>query len=381
MPTETCEKALDTAVKFLTEQAAQVDSKSAFPVESLNALAKNGLLGLLVPRQFGGMEASAPEFVRVVSGIAGACASSGMIFVMHCCGIDVINQLMKSSRKEEILRAAANGKHLSTLACSERSTGTHFYASYSKSKETESGFTLDADKCFVTSAGFADSYIVLTQAAASDSPIVTSLYFVPKGIAGQEFNGSWQGLGLRGNSSAEMKLQSCGLPFDYLLGESGNGLSLAMGKILPRFLLGTSAVYTGIARAAYEACCQHVKNRSYQHTGENLAQLATIRRSVAEMKVSLDALETFLQHAALKFDQVPPDPALLILLFEVKQLACKTALSIAEQAMQICGGIAYSGSLSIERHLRDALAGPVMAPTSDVLLDLIGKSALGLDLL
>ncbi|MBX9725127.1 MAG: acyl-CoA/acyl-ACP dehydrogenase, partial [Candidatus Obscuribacterales bacterium] len=245
----------------------------------------------------------------------------------------------------------------------------------------DGSFALTADKCFVTSASFADSYVVSTQADGAEDPITTSLYLVNKASKGQEFNGSWDGMGLRGNNSCVMNLIDCVVPESNLLGESGQGLSLSMSVILPRFLLGTAAVYSGIARAAYDACVEHVKSRTYTHTQEALSALPTMRRQIAEMKVSLDACQKYLEYVADEFDATPANPELLILLFEAKQMASKTAREVCLMAMQACGGIAYSGALPIERFMRDAMAGAVMAPSSDVLLDLIGKHALGQPLL
>lgn len=381
MATKVVSSPINAALRVISEQAPIVDRQSEFPEKSIASLAEQGKLGLIVPRQLGGHDANAREFVDTVVSVSSACGSTGMIFVMHCCGIDVIKQLMQGQAKDEILKAAAAGKHLSTLACSERATGINSTASLSKSKLSDKTYHLNAEKVFVTSGGYADSYVVSTQAHDTEDPMVTSLYLVSKGSRGQEFSGVWQGLGLRGNCSCAMTLKDCLVPDTHLLGEAGQGLAHAMSVIMPRFLLGTAAVYTGIAQAAFDACVAHVKSRSYAHNNEALSALPTIRRSIAEMKVALDTCITFLQHAAEVFDNPEKKDELMVVLFEAKQIACKTSRDVSQAAMQLCGGIAYSGALSVERHMRDAMAGSVMAPSSEALLDLIGKAALGLPLM
>jgi isovaleryl-CoA dehydrogenase len=367
--------------KVIREESASVDKQAAFPEASVRELGNSGLLGLLVPARYGGQESGAKRFSQVALETGAACGSTGMIFVMHCCGVEVISNLMpECSTKDEILRAVADGKHLSTLACSERGTGTHFYASFSKSNQENEYFRLNAEKSFVTSGGYANSYVVSTQATGEDNPLNTSLYLVLKD-GGQTFSGQWQGMGLRGNSSCNMSLKEVMIPQTQLLGKSGDGLALSMSLILPRFLLGTSAVYTGIAEAAFMACVEHVNQRVHAHTSEALSALPTIRRSIAEMKVAVDVCKRYLEYAAGEFDEQPAHPDLLITLFEAKALAAKTAKEVSMIAAQVGGGIAYSGQLPIERYLRDAMAGSVMAPTTDVLLDLIGKAALGQPLL
>lgn len=374
-------KSLEHIKKALSQEAKHVDKTAAFPENSFKAIGAEGLMGLLIPEAFGGQQSDSRRFVDVVLDIAGACASSGMIFVMHSTAVELIaKHLSASKRKEQILKAAAEGKHISTLACSETGTGTNFYASFSKSAKQDGNFVLNADKCFVTSARHAESYVVLTQAVDSNDPLVTSLYLVDRDAKGVEFVGNWDGMGLRGNNSSVMKLRDCLVPNEQLIGENAAGFSLAMSSILPRFLLGTASVYAGIARSALETCSEHVKSRIYAHTGESLSKLATIRRSIAEMKLSVDTCIHTLHHAAAEFDKDPSPADLVITLFEAKLLATKTAKEVCLTASQLGGGIAYSGVLPIERYLRDALAGPVMAPSSDLLLDFLGKAALGQNL-
>ena len=371
------ERVRTLASSVLSANAAETDKSASFPSANIQALADAGLLGLLVPRAAGGLEADGSEFVDCLVEIAGACASTGMVFVMHCCGTEVIKRLLTAPRREEILKQIASGKHLSTLACSERATGIHFYASYSQSQKSDGGYEVSGEKCFVTSARHADSYVISSQAAENGGPVATSLYLVEKGARGQTFEGTWSGVGLKGNSSCVMRLDNCFVSSDSLLGGQGEGVGLSVSVILPRFLLGTAAVYTGIAKAALDATCSHVNSRKHTHTGEALAELPTMRRAVGEMKVSVDSSLAYLRKCAADFEKRQSDPAFLVELMEAKLIACKTAKDVTLAAMQNCGGIAYSSALPIERYMRDALAGSVMAPSHDALLDFIGKAALG----
>ncbi len=367
---------IENALEELRKEAPRVDREAVFPKESLEILAKAGLMGLLVPESLGGADASFLGFSQKVMEIASCCASTAMVFVMHCCATTAIRQLMPAEQRDEILRAMARGKHLATLSLSERATGIHANTSFSTSREHEGGFLLNAEKVFVTSGGYADSYVVTTQAVESNDPSVTSIYLVLKGSPGQSFNGKWEGLGLRGNASCGMTLTDCFVPASHLLGESGKGVSYSETIVMPRFLLGSASVYAGIAKGAFEAACKHVKNRSHAHTKESLADLPTIRQQVAEMKLALDQCINFIENTAKMIDDPQAGPELPVRLMESKLSACKVAKEVCSVAMHICGGIAYSGVLPVERHFRDALAGAVMAPSVDALLDMIGRAAL-----
>ncbi len=361
----------------LSKTASDTDKNGTFPRANLELLAKEGLMGLLIPHQYGGKSASAETFRATAQSIAAGCASTGMIFVMHCTAVETISKHHKN--KEALLKQAASGAHLSTLACSERGTGANFYASNSISDNKAGGYSLNGDKCFVTSGSHADSYVVSTRAPGAEDCITTSLYVVEKDRPGLSFNGQWSGLGLRGNSSIAMKLENCEVSADALLGEAGAGLGIEMSSILPRFLLGSASVYNGIAQAAFESSVSHVKSRAHTHTNESIAMLPVLRNKVAQMKVMLDASVALCREAAKAFDEEEAD--LLVKLLEAKQHACRIAVEVSSLAMEVCGGIAYSSALSIERHLRDARAGIVMAPTHDMALDLIGRAALGLPLM
>ncbi len=353
------------------------DREARFPAENVKLLGERGLLGLLVPEVHGGSAADAEQFIKVVRTIASGCASTGMVFVMHSCAIDTIAKNQPSM--SQVLSDAAKGKHLSTLACSERGTGANFYASFSKSSASDSSFILDGEKCFVTSGGNADSYVVSAQAVGSNDCLNTSIYFVERDTPGQKFLGEWKGLGLRGNSSVNMKLDACQIPKKNLIGQEGAGLQIEMATVLPRFLLGTSAVYNGVSEAAINGVVNHLTSRSHEHTGEALSALPVLRNKLAQLKVTLDSSIALSEKSARKFDEQSED--MLISLLEAKQMACRTAVLVTTTAMELCGGIAYSTSLPLERHLRDAQAGVVMAPTDSMCLDLIGRAALGLPLL
>lgn len=281
---------------------------------------------------------------------------------------------MKGPGRAEILTKAASGRHLSTLAFSERGTGANFGATFTMSEQEGPGYKLNGEKCFVTSGGQADSYVVSARAPGATEVTASTIYVISKDNAGIAFHGTWDGVGLRGNSSVGMKLSDCTVDGAAALSPPGEGLTLAMSTVLPLFLLGSASVYHGIAVAAFEACCKHIKSRTYTHNSEALSNLPHVRRSIAQMKVKLDSSRAMLERAAEARDAGAADAALQLM--EAKFKATETANEIAKEAMHVCGGIAYTGSLPIERHMRDALAGTVMAPTSDMLLDLIGSAIL-----
>jgi alkylation response protein AidB-like acyl-CoA dehydrogenase len=141
----------------------------------------------------------------VLDEIAQRCASTAMIYLMHLCGIACYSAAPEKTEAQ--LRAAAAGKHLSTLAWSERGSRSHFWAPVSQAIERDGQILLNAEKSFVTSAGHADGYVVSTRWANAQTPTESMLYLVERDAEGLSVAGNWSALGMRGNASSPMRLE------------------------------------------------------------------------------------------------------------------------------------------------------------------------------
>jgi len=198
----------ELAATVFASRADEIDRERRFPRENVQALGRAGLLGLLVPREFGGAGAGIPEMSQTLEPLAQACPSTAMVTLMHHCGTAVIAARGSESLCRKYLPAMARGEHLSTLAFSEAGSGGHFYLPASQVVRNGQGLRLSAHKSFVTSAGEAASYIVSTRKAGAAGPMDSDLFVVPAGTPGLEVQGRFEGLGLAGNASAPMKLQN-----------------------------------------------------------------------------------------------------------------------------------------------------------------------------
>jgi alkylation response protein AidB-like acyl-CoA dehydrogenase len=370
-------KAETVARDVLAAHTSDVDSHGRWPAESIAALGSSGLLGLTVPTSLGGAGEGPQTFAAVTGILAEHCASTAMIYLMHVCGIQVI-AASSSPLRETVLRSAAAAKHLSTLAFSEKGSRSNFWAPVSQAVAHGDTHRLSAEKSFVTSAGHADSYVVSTRAAGIKDPIALTLYLIPPDAPGLTIGGRWNGLGLRGNASSPMRLEGIQVPATYRLSGEGEGFAMMMSAALPWFQVGSAAVSVGIGRAAVEATRRHLLGTSLEHLGQPLAALPNLRARLAQMQISLDTQQAFLEATARRMAN--PDSTPLLALLECKAAAGEAALQITDLAMRACGGAAFSRHLGVERHFRDARAGAVMAPTTDVLYDFIGRLLLGMPL-
>ena len=192
--------------EMLRANADQIDQARRFPRENLQALGKAGVLGLLIPAQYGGAGGGLAEMSQVLDAQAQNCASTGMVTLMHYCATAAIAARASDALKQQLLPACARGENISTLAFSEAGSGGHFYMPVSEVRESAGRKTLSATKSFVTSAGEADSYVVSARKAGAAAPTETNLYVIAKSAPGLATQGRFEGLGLAGNASAPMSL-------------------------------------------------------------------------------------------------------------------------------------------------------------------------------
>jgi alkylation response protein AidB-like acyl-CoA dehydrogenase len=356
--------------------AAEVDAQGRFPVEAMQALAEGGFYGLSVPQEYDGLGQGMRVACAILDQLAQRCASTAMVYLMHLCGTACF--VAHPQGNEEILRQIAAGKHLTTLAWSERGSRSHFWAPVSQATSENGHLVLNANKSWVTSAGYADSYVVSTRTAGGTEPTDTMLYSVLKTDSGISVSGPWNGLGMRGNASAPMVLEQCEISTERALSDLSKGFDAMMGVVLPWFALGNASVSVGNCEAAVTATVKHLNASKLEHLGQSLADLPTLRARLAEMRIETDRARA---HLVSVLDAVESaDPAAQLLVLEIKAAAGDSALKVTDLGMQACGGAAFSKHLTIERNFRDARAAVVMAPTADVLKEFIGRALLGMSL-
>ncbi len=370
-------EALKQVTTVAARKADQVDGEGVFPSAAVDALRASGLLGLTLPEEVGGLGAGPLELTEVVRELAAACGSTAMIYLMHAAAAVTV-AASPPPGMPELLSAMASGELLGTLAFSERGSRSHFWAPVSTAALADDGSAvkLRAEKSWVTSAGYADVYVVSTGSTSGVAGEV-DMYAVPGSIGGLSVVAPFAGMGLRGNASSPMTIDAT-IPVTSRLGEQAAGFDLMMSTVLPWFNLGNAAVSLGLAGAAYAATIAHVGTARLEHLGQSLAALPTIRAQIARMGTTLAAQRAYLKTAAVSIS-VPDDDTLTHVL-GVKAAANDAALAITESAMRVCGGAAFSKHLPIERAFRDARAGAVMAPTADALYDFYGKAVTGLPL-
>lgn len=362
------------AAGVIAANAIDVDQNGTFPRAALDELGKAGLLGLVSATEVGGMGREMRAAALVVERIAQECASTAMIVCMHYAATAVIEAHGAGTVREQI----AAGKHLTTLAFSEAGSRSHFWAPVSTATDVANNghVRLDAKKSWATGAGEVDSYVWSSKPMSAEG--ASTIWLVPAGSAGLKISGVFDGLGLRGNASSPVNAEGVLVEKAAMLGNDGDGFNIMMGVVLPYFCVMNAAMSIGTMNAATTRAAAHVSSTKYEHLNAALADLPTIRAYIARARLKTDMTRGLFLDTLAALESNRPDAMLRVL--EVKAAGGETALEVTDLAMRVCGGAAFRKEVGVERNFRDARAANVMAPTTDVLYDFIGKAVCGMQL-
>jgi isovaleryl-CoA dehydrogenase len=368
--TDTLWRAISEAV---APNAAEVDKTGRFPAQAVTALGKAGILGLPVAEDLGGGGQGMRQAADVVQSLAGVCGSTAMVVLMHYAGTAVI----ENHGPEAVRKAIAAGQHLTTLAFSEAGSRSHFWAPQSTASVADESVRLDAQKSWVTSADEADSYVWSSRPLAAEGPM--TLWLVPAGTPGLSTSGAFDGLGLRGNGSIPLSAKGALVARTAMLGDDGAGLDIALAEALPWFLVLSAAFCVGLMEAVTTETGAHLTSTRLEHLDQSLAEQPLVRADHARMRIATDQAAALLADTLTALEAGRADATLRVL--EVKAAAGEAAIGVTDLAMKLCGGAAFRKELGVERRFRDARAARVMAPTTDALLDFVGRAINGLPLL
>lgn len=351
--------------------AVETDKTASFPRAAIDAFGKMGLLGLISAKEVGGKGLGFSEATQVIETVAQVCPSTAMILTMHFSGTAVIEKFGSETLRKEI----ASGKHLTTLAWSEAGSRSHFWApTGSAHKSLESGYVVDCKKTMVTSALEADSYVWTSKPVSGEG--AATMWLVRKDNPGLQVPKPFDGLGLRGNASAPMTSEHMKLSDSSMLGVDGGGFEIMIGTVLPLFSALSASCSLGIMEASLAASIKHVTGNKLEHLNSTLAELPTVRAYLAKARISTDMVRTLRDDTLVALRDNRPDAMLRVM--QVKAAAADAALEVTDTSMRVCAGAAFRKDVGIERFFRDARAAHIMAPTSDVLFDFVGKAICGM---
>jgi alkylation response protein AidB-like acyl-CoA dehydrogenase len=340
--------------RLLAEHAARHDRDTSLPEEGFTAMAQSPLNTALLDG------ASWLTFGRIISTLSRGSASFGTLWLMHqgagLAFMALPDPARVASFNEEFRRGAWFGN-----ALSEPTSGNMFLMPYQEARRVEGGWRLSGAKRFV-SGGERAKYL-LTNAVCDGQP---GFFLIDKddSIRVEEI---WDTLGMRATRSQLLYFQDTLLPeFRRLRLDPSQPNAIALG--LPWISIG-------IAEAALAFAIQYAKERKLPPEYRAIAEMQWVRFSVADMSIRLEAARALAMRAAIATDQ--REPNFPVLQMQAKVVANEAAVAITTAALELSGGSGYLRTHPIERYLRDAMSGPLMAWSSAVVRDFIGKALLG----
>jgi butyryl-CoA dehydrogenase len=354
------DKARKISLRDLAPAAGDIDREQRFPQDSIKRLAELGMLGITVPKAWGGVGADHLGCTLVIEELASACASTALIVSMQNLLVcEPIVRLGSDEQKRLWLPALAAGAKIGCFAFSEADGASTAGGMTTKARREGDGWVLQGAKSYVTAGTVAQCALVFA-ATSSGASHSLSAFLVPTDTPGVSFGTPYSKLGLRGAVAASMTMDKVKLPSSALLGVEGRGHEV-LQVALDGSRIGAAALGVGIARAAFAAATNYAVSR--QSNGQAIAEHQTIQFALAEMSTQIDAARLLTWRAANCRDVGGAMGACASM---AKLVASEAATRISADAVRVLGGNGCLTEYSVERHFRDAKVAEIYEGTSDI---------------
>ena len=354
-------KAADFAKEYVEPVAAELDEKAEFPYENVKRMADLGFLGLPIPKEYEGGGTDYVSYALVVEEIAKICASTAIIVSANTslAGGPIL-RYGTEEQKKKFLPDLASGRKIGAFCLTEPDAGTD--ASRQKATAVDMGdhYVLNAHKKFITNGGLAGTYIVFAMTDKSKGNAGISTFIVDGASEGIRRGKLEKKMGIRASQTAEMHFENVIVPKENLLGELGQGFSIAMGT-LDGGRIGVAAQSLGIAQGAYDRMIDYMMER--EQFGVTLSRFHTLRFEVARIRMQLESARLLVYRAADNKDKGLPYTAEAAM---AKLAASEAAVDITRKSIQFHGGYGYMADRPIERMYRDAKITEIYEGTSQV---------------
>ncbi len=358
----------DFAAREVKPLAAEIDETERFPAETVRKMAQRGMLGIYLPREYGGAGADYLSYVLAVEELSRVCATTGVILSAHtslCCA--PIFENGTPEQKAKYLPRLCSGEWLGAFAMTESGAGTDAQGQQTVAVLDEGGenWVLNGSKIFITNAGAAYLFVVIAVTGTvpdrrGRSGKEISAFLVERTDPGFSVGKREKKMGIRGSSTCELVFENCVIPRDRLLGRQGKGFALAM-KTLDGGRIGIAAQALGIGEGAVAETVAYTRER--MQFGKRISQFQNTQFQLADMHTRMEAAKYLVYSAALKKQSGAPYSADAAM---AKLFAAEAASDVTRRAVQLFGGYGYTRDYPVERMMRDAKITEIYEGTSEV---------------
>ncbi|MDA1358482.1 acyl-CoA dehydrogenase family protein [Glycomyces luteolus] len=341
--------------------AAEADATASFPKRSYEALRSADLHAPHIPAEYGGAGIDALGTAIVIEEVARACASSSLIPAVNKLGSLPLLLDASEELKRRYLPPVAAGEAMFSYCLSEPEAGSDAASMTTRAVRDGDGWVLDGVKRWITNAGVSEFYTVFAVTEPGAGAKGISAFVVEKGDAGVSFGKPEKKLGIKGSPTAEVYLDSVRLPADRLIGEAGQGFSLAM-RTLDHTRVTIAAQALGIAQGALDAATAYAAER--EQFGKPIAAFQGVQFLLADAAMKISAARELTYAAAARSERGDAD--LTYFGAAAKCFASDAAMQITTDMVQILGGYGYTQDFPLERMMRDAKITQIYEGTNQV---------------
>ena len=349
--------------------AAETDAKTLYPRENIEKLFDLGVMGMCIPKEYGGQGADPLASAICIEELSKQCASTGDIVATHnglCC--DPILTHGTEEQKAKYLPMLSTGHKVGAFALTEPNAGSDASKGQTEAKLEGDHYVMNGSKIFITNGYVADVFVVFAMTDKSKGTKGISAFIVEKGTPGFTFGTKENKMGICGSSTYELIFTDCRIPKDALLGQKGKGFNIAM-HTLDGGRIGIAAQSVGLAQGALNEALAFVKER--KQFGRPIAAFQTTQFKLADMQTKIDAARLMTWRAAKTKDEggnYGPEAAM------AKLFASDVANQVCREAVQLMGGYGYCREYPVERALRDAKITEIYEGTSEVMKMVVAGS-------
>lgn len=351
----------DFAENEVKSLAAEIDEQERFPIETVEKMAKIGIMGIPIPKQYGGAGGNNLMYSMAVEELSAVCGTTGVIVSAHTslCAAPILEHGTEE-QKQKYLPKLASGEWIGAFGLTEPNAGTDAAGQQTTAIEDGDNYIINGSKIFITNAEYAHVYVIFAMTDKSQGTRGITAFIIEKDTPGFSIGKKEKKMGIRGSATCELIFENCVLPKTNMLGKLSKGFGVAM-KTLDGGRIGIAAQALGLAQGAINETVKYVKER--KQFGRAISAFQNTQFQLADMNTKTEASRMLVRKAAYKKDNkiaYSVDAAM------AKLYAAETAMEVTNKAVQLHGGYGYTREYPVERMMRDAKITEIYEGTSEV---------------
>jgi butyryl-CoA dehydrogenase len=349
------------ARKVLAATAAERDRTKTFPAENLKKMGELGLMGMMVPMEYGGEGADTLGYVAALAEVAYACAATAVVMSVHNSIVcESILRFGTEDQKQKYLKPLAAGRCIGAFALTEPHAGSDPVSQSTTATRNKGTYIINGSKRFTTTGKNSGLVIVTAKTDEGLRHKGISAFLVEKNTPGLVVGREEEKMGLRASDTTDLIFEDCRVPEENRLGREGDGFKIAM-KALDGGRIGIAAQSVGVAQAALDATVKYVKQR--EQFGRKISKFQGLRWTIADMATEIEAARQLMYVAAAMRDRGEKFTAQASM---AKLFASEMVNRVTAKAIQLHGGYGFTQDYPVERYYRDARVFTIYEGTSEI---------------